>query len=87
MRLTNIGYGNMIATGRIIAIVNPDAAPVRRLVTDARDAGKVVDATCGHKTRSVIITDSEHVILSPLVPETLAGRVDDRNRDKEVEEE
>ncbi len=77
----------MIATGRIIAIVNPDAAPVRRLVTDARDAGKVVDATCGHKTRSVIITDSEHVILSPLVPETLAGRVDDRNRDKEAEEE
>lgn len=75
MKLTNIGYGNTVATNRIIAIVNPDAAPVRRMVSGAKDTGRIIDATCGHKTRSVLITDSDHVILSALMTETLAARV------------
>ena len=79
MRLVNIGYGNMLATDRLVAIVSPDAAPIRRMVQDARDAGRVIDATCGHKTRAVIFTDSEHVILSPLLPETVAARMEDKN--------
>ena len=78
MKLVNIGYGNMLASDRLIAVVSPDAAPIRRMIQDARDTGRVIDATCGHKTRAVIITDSEHVILSPLLPETVAARIDDR---------
>lgn len=84
MKLVNIGYGNMLATERLVAVVSPEAAPIRRLVQDARDAGRVIDATCGHKTRAVIVTDSEHVILSPLLPETVAARIDGR---KVTEEE
>ena len=84
MKLANIGYGNMISVQRLIAIVSPDAAPVRRMIQDARDTGRIIDATCGHKTRAVIVTDSEHVILSPLLPETLAARIDER---KGMEEE
>ncbi len=76
MKFINIGYGNMAAANRLIAIVSPDAAPIRRLVQDARDDGRVIDATCGHKTRAVLVTDSEHVILSPLLPETVAARID-----------
>jgi len=76
--MVNIGYGNMVAVNRLIAIVSPDAAPIRRLVQDARDAGHVVDATCGHKTRAVIIMDNNHVVLSPLQPETVAARMDER---------
>ena len=68
----------MLASDRLIAVVSPDAAPIRRMIQDARDTGRVIDATCGHKTRAVIITDSEHVILSPLLPETVAARIDDR---------
>ena len=83
MKLVNIGYGNMIASERLIAIVSPEAAPIRRLVQDARDSGRVIDATCGHKTRAVIITDSEHVILSPLLPETVAARTDERKGTEE----
>ena len=78
MKLVNIGYGNMLAADRLVAVVAPDAAPIRRLIQDARDAGRVIDATCGHKTRAVIVTDSEHVILSPLLPETVAARIDER---------
>ena len=83
MKLVNIGYGNMLATDRLVAIVSPEAAPIRRLVQDARDTGRVIDATCGHKTRAVIITDSEHVILSPLLPETVATRIDERKGTEE----
>ena len=78
MKLVNIGYGNMLATDRLVAVVSPDAAPIRRMIQDARDSGRVIDATCGHKTRAVIVTDSEHVILSPLLPETVAARIDER---------
>ena len=84
MRLVNVGYGNMVSVQRIVAVVSPDAAPIRRMVQDARDSGHAIDATCGHKTRAVLITDSEHIILSPLLPETVASRIDER---KGIEEE
>ncbi len=84
MKLVNIGYGNMLAAERLVAVVSPEAAPIRRMIQDARDTGRVIDATCGHKTRAVIVTDSEHVILSPLLPETVAARIDGR---KVTEEE
>ena len=83
MKLVNVGYGNMAAVNRVIAIVSPEAAPIRRMIQDARDSGKVVDATCGHKTRAVLVTDSEHVILSPLQPETVAARIEDRRATEE----
>ena len=83
MKLVNIGYGNMLAADRLVAVVSPDAAPIRRMIQEARDAGRVIDATCGHKTRAVIVTDSEHVILSPLLPETLAARIDERKGTEE----
>ena len=84
MKLANIGYGNMISVQRLIAIVSPDAAPVRRMIQDARDNGHVIDGTCGHKTRAVLITDSEHIILSPLMPETVAARIDERKEGEDI---
>ncbi len=84
MRLANIGYGNMISVQRLIAIVSPDAAPVRRMIQDARDSGHVIDATCGHKTRAVLVTDSDHIILSPLMPETVAARIDERKEGEDI---
>jgi len=83
MKLVNIGYGNMLASDRLVAVVSPEAAPIRRMIQDARDTGRVIDATCGHKTRAVIITDSEHIILSPLLPETVAARIDERKGTEE----
>ena len=83
MKLVNVGYGNMASVARLVAIVSPDAAPVRRMIQDARDGGRVIDATCGHKTRAVLVMDSEHVILSPLLPETVAARIDERKDGEE----
>ena len=71
MKLINIGFGNLIASERLVAIVSPDSAPIKRMVQDARDAGCLIDVTCGKKTRSVIVTDSRHVIISSLESETL----------------
>ena len=79
MQLVNIGFGNMISAERMIAIVSPESAPVRRLVQDARETGRVIDATYGRRTRAVIIMDSDHVVLSPLQPETVAGRMENRD--------
>ena len=79
MKLINIGFGNMVAAERIITIVSPDSAPVKRLVQDAKDGGRVIDVSCGRKTRSVILTDSEHVILCALQAETIAGRLDGKD--------
>ncbi len=76
MKFINIGFGNMVASDRIVTIVSPDSAPVKRLVQDAKDSGRVIDVSCGRRTRSVIITDSEHVILSAIQSETIAGRLD-----------
>lgn len=75
MKLVNIGYGNMVNTARIVSVVSPDAAPIKRLVQDSRTGGRLVDATGGKKTRSVIVTDSTHIILSALTAETIQSRV------------
>ena len=74
MRLINIGFGNLIADSRIVSIVSPESAPIKRIISDARDRGQLVDATFGRRTRAVIITDSGHIILSALQPETVSGR-------------
>ncbi len=76
MKLVNIGFGNIVSAERIISIISPDAAPIKRLVQEAKDNKTAVDATCGRRTRSVIIMDSGHVILSAIQPETIAGRTD-----------
>ena len=75
MRLLNVGYGNVVAASRVVAVVAPGAAPIRRLREDARERGKLIDATQGRKTRSVIIADSDHVILSAVQAETIALRL------------
>lgn len=74
-RLVNIGFGNMVSSNRIIAIVSPESAPIKRLVQEGRDKGMVIDATYGRRTRAVVITDSDHVILSAVQPETVAHRL------------
>ena len=71
----NIGYGNIVASGRIIAIVSPEAAPIKRLVQEAKAEGNIIDATCGRKTRAVIICDSGHVVLSALMTDTILMRL------------
>lgn len=88
IRLINIGFGNMLAADRIIAIVSPDSAPVKRLIQEGRERKRVIDATQGRRTRAVIQTDSDHIILSAIQPETIAGRVSTReplNRDEDKE--
>ena len=74
MRLVNIGFGNTVNADRIVAVVSPEAAPVKRIVQLAKDGGTAIDATCGRKTRSVIVCDSGHVVLSALQPDTIAGK-------------
>lgn len=86
MKFINIGFGNMVATDRVVAIVTPDSAPIKRLMQDAKDEGRVIDVSCGRRTRAVIITDSEHVIFSAIQAETIANRLDsneDENDDIE----
>ena len=77
MRFINVGYGNMVAVERIVTLTSPDSAPIKRLVQDAKDAGRVIDVSCGRKTRTVIITDSDHVILSALQVEKVASRLEE----------
>lgn len=86
MKFINIGFGNMVAADRIVSIAYPDSAPIKRLVQDAKDAGRTIDVSCGRRTRSVLITDSEHVILSAIQPETIAGRVDGGDDDDDEED-
>ena len=74
-RLINIGFGNIVNVDRIVGIISPEAAPVKRMVQSAKDSGLAVDATCGRRTRAVIVMDSGHLMLSALLPETIAGRV------------
>ena len=76
MKLLNIGFNNMVSAERIITVASPDSAPIKRLIQDSRDYGRVIDCSCGRKTRSVIITDSDHVILSAIQAETLVGRLE-----------
>ena len=75
MRLINIGFGNMVSAGRIIAIVSPESAPIKRIISDAREKNMLIDATYGRRTRAVIITDNNSIILSAIQPETIAGRL------------
>ena len=74
MKLINIGFGSLLSAGRILAIVDPDSAPIKRLVQEARERGMLIDASYGHKTKSVILMDTDHVILSALTPEALSQR-------------
>lgn len=83
MQLINIGFGNIVSSQRIISIVSPESAPLKRIVQEAKDEKKAIDATFGRRTRSVIIMDSGHVILSAIQPETIAGRLNNNQNDLE----
>ena len=87
MKLINIGFGNVVSASRVIAVVSPESAPIKRIIQEARDSNVLVDATYGRKTRAVIIVDSGHVILSAIQPETVAGRLDDKIVINETDDE
>ena len=84
MRFINVGFGNMVAAERITVLASPDSAPMKRLVQDAKDDGRAIDVTCGRRTRAIIITDSEHVVLSALQPETIANRLENNTADEDT---
>lgn len=86
MKLVNIGFGNMIASERIIAVVSPDSAPIKRVIQEARDRGMLIDASYGRRTRAVVIMDTDHVILSAITPETVSGRLEGREVPADEEE-
>lgn len=86
MKLVNIGFGNMVSANRLIAIVSPESAPIKRIIQDAKERGTLIDATHGRRTRAVIITDSDHIILTYLQSETLANRIDEEEELQEEEE-
>ena len=83
VKLINIGFGNVISANRTIAIISPESAPVRRLVSDAKSKGMLIDATYGRRTRAVAVMDSGHIVLSPVLPETVAGRISDNKPSEE----
>lgn len=83
MKLLNIGFGNMVSVSRLVAIIGPESAPIRRIIQDVRERGELIDATYGRRTRAVIIMDSGHVILSALQPETLSARADQRPEEQQ----
>ena len=87
MKLINIGFGSMVAAGRVLAIVDPDSAPIKRVVQEARDRGMLIDASYGRKTKSVILMDTDHVILSAVSPETIYARWMDKQVEISEEEE
>ena len=87
MKLINIGFGNMVSANRLVAIVSPESAPIKRIIQDAKERGTLIDATYGRRTRAVIITDSDHVILSAVQPETVANRMGDSQEDDADEQE
>lgn len=84
IKLINIGFGNIVSANRIISIVSPESAPIKRIIQEARDRGMLVDATYGRRTRAVIITDSDHVILSAVQPETVAHRLASKETSEET---
>ncbi len=85
MKLISIGFGSYVSPGRIVAAVDPDSNPIKRVVTQAKDAGKLIDATFGRKTKTVLVMDSGHVILCPLSPEIVSQRVAERTEETEDE--
>ena len=86
MKLINIGFGNMVSANRLVAIVSPESAPIKRIIQDAKERGTLIDATYGRRTRAVIVTDSDQVILSAGQPETVANRLKDCDDDLSEEE-
>ncbi len=84
IKLINIGFGNIVAANRIVAIVSPESAPIKRIIQEARDRGMLIDATYGRRTRAVIIVDSDHIILSAVQPETVAHRLNNKDVDTEI---
>ncbi len=88
MKFINVGFGNMVAADRVVALVAPDSAPMKRLISEAREGGRIIDVTCGRRTRAIIVTDSDHVILSATQPETISNRLaDDSDYTEDTEEE
>lgn len=83
MKLINIGFGNMVSASRVISIVSPESAPIKRIIQQARDKNVLIDATYGRRTRAVIITDSDHIVLSALQPETVANRLEEDEEEDE----
>lgn len=83
IKLINIGFGNIVSANRIIAVVNPESAPIKRLIQESRDKGLLIDATYGRRTRAVIITDSQHVVLTPVQPETVGNRFNNKEEKEE----
>ncbi len=79
-KLINIGFSNLVVADRVVAILTPDSAPMRRLKEKARSTGKLIDATCGRRTRAILVTDSDHVILSAVLPDTISGRFVSKER-------
>ena len=86
MKLINIGYGNMVSAERVIAVMSPESAPIKRIVQLAKEDRSLIDASCGRKTKAVIITDTNHVVLSALSPETLANRIGEKGDESSQEE-
>jgi regulator of extracellular matrix RemA (YlzA/DUF370 family) len=86
VKLVNIGFGNMVFANRLVAIVSPESAPIKRIITEARERGVLIDATYGRRTRAVLITDSDHVVLSAIQPETVAHRLNSRDDTADDEE-
>ncbi len=86
MKFINVGFNNMLNSARIVAVVASDSAPSKRLIQDARDEGRCIDCTCGRKTRCILVSDSDHVILSALQPETIAGRLNGSEEETSGEE-
>ena len=87
MKLINIGFGNMISSSRLMTIVSPESAPIKRIIQEARDDSRLIDATYGRRTRAVIVMDSDHIILSAIQPETIAGRLEDDDDDEDETDE
>jgi len=87
MKLINIGFGSLVSAGRLLAVVAPDSAPIKRVIQEARDRGMLIDASYGRKTKAVLLMDTDHVILSAITPETIHDRWNDKNTTYQEEEE
>ena len=86
MKFINVGFGNMVAVDRVVALASPDSAPIKRLIQDSKDDGRAIDVTCGRRTRAAIITDSEHVILSAIQTETIANRLENSDSSDDLDD-
>ncbi len=86
MKFINVGFGNMVAADRVVALASPDSAPIKRLIQDSKDDGRAIDVTCGRRTRAAIITDSEHVILSAIQTETIANRLENSDSSDDLDD-